>query len=599
MRQWMILAPLCLLLAACGGNSGQSSFATGSSSSGSSTSSSTSSSSGSSTSSSSSSSGSSSGGSSGSGAAFWIPYQATPVTGTSGVKAGLFVIPSQSPTTAPAFVSTNAQTLFLGAAFTTTVNASHIITLFSPALYLYAAADSSNNIHVYELDLAVGTQPVPTQIGTLSEALPAGAALNTVICDSNFAFTNFLQPNTLFVVLHIAGPAGCGTAGDVWMVVHASDSATTAPVSVPIATTQFIPLYSQPGLLTGLVLRDPNTNNLFLYPDDTFSPPTTAIAGGGVSAMSTVYNNTVNPNEAFIGTDLFLAVTINSVNYLYNLPNGATTATMVYTATGTLSTAGVADDTNLYFSDVVANTSTTQTIWQTPLSGGTPMLLYTYSVPTTGVPYQLIGSDDSSLVLLTNSTNASTSATTGMLATLPVGTASTGTTPLGTALNGAATAFVLPATPGTRASDLVIVDAVNTAAGASYVYSSEVLTPGNVLKQSQLPNSYFLRDGRGALSGSVLQLTGINPAVAGLGGGALNAVSLATLAVTPLKGSSGTTYAVPSGFDPAVGQLSNTVGTGEEVPHSPTTGVTAGLAYDLSNSLIVPISISNTNVTPL
>jgi hypothetical protein len=603
MRRWIFLVPLCLLLSACGGNDSSSFAAGSSSSSGSSTSSSSSGSSTSSSSSSASSSSSSSGGTSsgGSGPAFWLPYQSTPA-GTGG-QTGLFVIPSNALTAAPAYVTTSASTKFLAAAFNITLNSSRIVTAYSPGLYLYTATDSSNNIHIYKLDLALGTQPTPIQIGTLSLPLPAGAAIDTVICDSNFAYTNLATPTSLFVVLHVAGGAGCGTAGDTWLLVHASDGPTTAPTSVPISNAQFTPLYSPLGALTGLVLLDPNTHSLFLYPDNTFSAPVSAVAGGGITSSTTVYDNLPSPDEAFVGTNLFLALQINSVNYLYRLSYADTAAVLVYTATGTLSAGGVADDSNLYFSDVLTTTAVSQGIWQVALpTNGTgasamPTLLYTYAVPATGNPYQLLGSDDTNLVLLTNNTNSSTNVITGALATIPVGLASTATVPLGPSLNGLATGFILPATPGTRASDLVFIGAVNVAPGAAYVYSSAVVTPENVVKQAQLPNSYFLTNGLGALSGKILQLTGINPGVPGLGGGQVNAVALSTLDVTPLKAPGGGVYTLPAGVDPFFEGLSNTIGSGDITAQAPTTGNGTGLAYDLSQSLIVPIGIANTDVS--
>jgi hypothetical protein len=291
-------------------------------------------------------------------------------------------------------------------------------------------------------------------------------------------------------------------------------------------------------------------------------------------------------------------VQINSINYLYRLPYTATTATLVYTASGTLGAGGVADDNNLYFSDVTTTTSASQAIWQAPLTGSSPapLLLYTYPVPATGSPYELVGSDNANLVLLTNTTNSSTGVITGALATVPVGSASVNTAPLGPSLNALVTAFILPVTPGTRSSDLVFAGAVNVAAGAPYVYSSEVVTPENVVEQAQLPNSYYLTNGIGSLAGKVLQLTAINSAVPGLGGGHVNAVTLSTLAVTPLKVPGGGVYTLPAGVDPYFQGLSNTIGSGDLTAQAPTTGNGVGLAYDLSSSLIVPIGIAATDV---
>jgi hypothetical protein len=529
---------------------------------------------------------------------------ATPVAHTNG-QTGVFVIPSDALTSAPAFVSTSANVQILDEGLSFTINGSNVVTGYSPATFMFAATDGSGNIHIYGLNLASSTQPTATQISSLSLPLASGAAINSVICNFNGASTNILQPTTIFVVLHIAGTTGCNTTGDVWEVVHYTDTAATAPTAVGIKTTQISDLYGPTGALAGLVLLDPVSSNLYLYANDSFSAPATVIAGGGIASIGTVSNtNDLAANgAAFTGSELFLSVTKTSnVDYLYRLPYTATTATLEYTATGTLTLADPNDGTNIYFADNVTGSPSTQTIWQQPLSGGAPTKLFSYTVPSSGTTlgqfYDLIGSNGSLLVVSGGSIDTSTGASTGTLGTLPVGTLSTSVTALGSgSYTGFLSAFMEPATIGTASSDLVFVNVLYvTTMPTAFGYSSEVLTPGNTVKQALTANSYFLENGASPFSGSVLHVSGITDTAGGEGGGSISAVDIATLVATPLKASGGTTYTVPSGFTPGLAGLSNSIGSGALVPASGVAGNSSGLAYDVSKTLIVPISITNTNV---
>ena len=338
----------------------------------------------------------------------------------------MFVIPSSSLATTPAFVSTTPASLFLGYGETITLSGSNAITGYSPGTYMYAAVDSSNNLHVYGLNLTSTSAPTPTQIGTLSLPLTSGAAVDTVICDSREASTNLFDATTVFVVLHIAGSGGCNTTGDVWEVVHYTDSSSTAPTVVAIKGTGFTPLYDATGALTGLELFDSASGNLYLYASDAFTTPTTLVAG--VTAVGIMLNSeAVNGGAAFAGNELFLSVTTAAGNYLYRLPHAATTATKVYTATGTLTGIGVGDGTNVYFNDTVSGTTSTTTLWAEPLSGGTPTELYSVSYPAT-VSYDLLGANTSVLVFYSSTISGSSMSST--LLSVPVTTLETGE-PLG------------------------------------------------------------------------------------------------------------------------------------------------------------------------
>jgi hypothetical protein len=286
----------------------------------------------------------------------------TPYTFAAGSAGG-----GGSSTTSPTFISTNAVQV-LGQASNINVNGNGAYTAASPGTLVYAAADSSNKVHVYGVNLAnpsnSTTAPTATQLGSLSLSIGAGAAISTVVCSDSSslsASTNALDPTTLFVVLHIAGSTGCNTTGDIWEVVHYGDSVTTAPVAVTALTTStatptsFEALYQPGGHLAGIVALDPGSSKLQLFADDTFTSPTTLVSS--VTSASSLYSR----GSVALGTNLFLSVTVTGGQQaVYRIPYSfsGTTATAVYTAQGTLSSTGVADDNNVYFTDTTTGSGT-------------------------------------------------------------------------------------------------------------------------------------------------------------------------------------------------------------------------------------------------
>src|SRR4051794_15264056 len=88
------------------------------------------------------------------GGPFWIPFSATP-TATGG-RNGLFVVPSTSPGSTPAFVASGSVGL-LGAASQPTLRNAAIKDV-SPAVILFAANDSTGTLRVYGLDLRGTTE---------------------------------------------------------------------------------------------------------------------------------------------------------------------------------------------------------------------------------------------------------------------------------------------------------------------------------------------------------------------------------------------------------------------------------------------------------
>jgi hypothetical protein len=156
-----------------------------------------------------------------------------------------------------------------------------------------------------------------------------------------------------------------------------------------------------------------------------------------------------------------------------------------------------------------------------------------------------------------------------------------------------------PTTGGEPATDLVFVNVANITSGGggtTFSYSSEVLTPTGTVKKALTSNSVFLFDGASYLSGSALQITGITDTNGGYGGGTFNAVNLGTLASTALTTAGGAAYTLPAGYLTGFEQLANTIGAGVLAPMGGSGAPILGGAYDLSKDLIVPISLTNTNI---
>jgi hypothetical protein len=492
--------------------------------------------------------------------------------------------------------SPNSSILNFGYAITVSgTSGSYKVTGYTPATFMYVATDTNNNLHVYALNLASSTTPVATQVSNLSLALPSGNAINTVICDYHGAYTNVLDPTSIFVVLHIAGTTGCSTTGDVWEVVHYKDSASTAPTVVNITSTSIEELYAPSGLLAGLLMEDGNGSDQ-LYTDDTFTSASTIITGGN-TVISTMFSadDLAFDGSVFTGTVLFLtANTGGGTQNLYRLPYNATTATLEYTGVGTLSSVAVADGTNLYFTD----DSGTQSILQEPLAGGpTVTLLSNFATSAATSSYELIGSNGSLLVVENSTTtNAGAGIQTYNFATLPVGTLSTSATVIDSSITGSSlgvqfvSSFMAPQTVGNRATDLVFVSVVNSVpspSGTPYSYATEILKPSGTAPQALTAATYFPSQANNLLSTSVLQLVNIATTYQ------IDALSLASLTPTALKQPGGTVYTPGSDGFPFLIGLSPTIAGGQLITAPVGNSINSsipGLAVDFSQSLIVPIT---------
>ena len=512
---------------------------------------------------------------------FFVPGLASPAT--SAGKLGLFVVPANAPTTAPAFVSKN-QIRVLALTLQITLTSTGALQSYSPYALVYLDKGTDGSYHVYSLALNnAGSLPKPVQVSSLK--LAATAAL----CSESEAQTNLLQPTTLFLLLQTSGKDGvCGNADDVYEVVHFTDSATTAPKVVAVHTTQFATIYTTsgktPGPLGGIVMLDAPTGHLDFYASNAFTSPKSLLSG--ITSYTDLYTNfryQLTGNNAD-----FFAVTANSgIESLYRITTtGAITDE--YTAKGTIGS-GASDASAVYFTDTVGKTRS-ETFWQEPLAGGPPLELFA-TTESADQSDSLVGSNGSLLVFST-SHSATTTAT---LNTLPLGKKSTTAHSIATFSGNLETQMLSP-TNILGGADSVIFANVSKFGTMGIAYSSEAIKPSGSVVKALAPKSHFF--GRVTpTSGSIFQAEGITDTNGGFGGAKVYSVSMTSGAATAYNVVGGGNFVVPTGYLlDALSPLSTTgVGAGNESPLV-AGKYSEGLIYNATLGVIYPISLASTGV---
>ena len=550
----------------------------------------------------------------GGGGAYWIPYSASPVPqATPPGSNGLFLIPSDKLSTAPApsFVTTD-KTQLLGIG--TQISESGGTLTYSPQLMMYADTNSSGTTSIFGLTLAnTSTVPTPAQISNL--VVPA----TQQVCSTGFSsLTDVTQPTTLFVVIEVGTPTQCSAGGGTYEVVHYTDSSTTAPVVVSINTTDIQSVF-QNGKLTGLLLYASGTSSFNLYADNTFKSPTQKITGlSGVS-----YESGVLDAATLSTTGLFFEVTTTAaVNELYRIDGSTLAATLIQNlAAGSIGTVAQ-DDSNLYYLVLTPGASSTlvATINQVALTGGTPKLLYTAPTITnngTAVSgYQMIGANDSVVVFyyysepFTNGFEDPTKAI-ATIYSIPVGTTTTTPTTLANypAGNQLYEAF-LSAPSGSGLSSRVLFATVRNAKGSiltpTIAYSAVSIPLNGGTAPAPIANSAYLALAiiSAQLTDNVWQVTGITDTNGGFGGGTANSVNVSNLTDTPFTTTGGGDYVFSAGFNGAFFAISsNNIALGfldnaSAVISGGATLQEQGAAADLSTNFLYPVVLTNTYVMP-
>ncbi|GAC1666404.1 MAG: hypothetical protein NVS9B2_06470 [Steroidobacteraceae bacterium] len=492
-------------------------------------------------------------------------------------------MPSNAPTTAPAFVSKN-QVRVLGLTLQIMLTSAGMLQSYSPYALVYLDKGTDGSYHVYSLALNnTASLPKPVQVSSLK--LSAAADL----CSQGEAQTNLLQPTTLFLLVHTAGANRvCGDADDVYEVVHVTDSATTAPKVVAVHTTQFATIYTTtgkaPGPLGGIVMLDAPTGHLDFYTSSAFTLPKSLLSG-----ITSYRDLHANFNYQLAGNNAgFFAVTANNgTESLYRITTTGT-ITDEYTAKGTIGGA-TSDASAVFFTDTVAATRS-ETFWQEPAAGGTPLELFA-TTESADQSDSLVGSNGSLLVFSTAHGATSASA----LNTLPVGKKST-TAHTIASFSGFLTAEMFSPTNFFGGADSIIFANVIKFGTAGIAYSSEAIKPSGSVVKALLPGSQFFSRVT-PTSATILQAQGITDTNGGDGGAKVYSVNMTSGAATAYNVVGGGNFITPTAYVlDSLSPLSTTgVGAGNESPLV-RGKYSEGLIYNATLGVIYPVSLAYTNV---
>jgi hypothetical protein len=459
----------------------------------------------------------------------WFAFVASPIAGANPAgQNGLFVL-TPDPLAATAaniqWVIPNTTVKTVGASFVWKGAAPG--SGYWPYAGIYAALDSNNIVEIYQVNLTNASASVPTAV-PVGNFVAKHVSDLSLICDAGSVQTNILDATSWFVVIHIGASSACDASTGAWVVVT---QATTTTVN--IKTTSIDTFYNPSGMLTGMVLNDPATNNILLYADKSFTSPTTLFTGATMDQI--VHSQTIGTNSGLFGNGSVefreLGKTSGSPS-VYRLDyTGASSFKAIPSynpGTDTLSynNPREADATNFYFTDT-NSTSMTETLYQEPIgsAGSTPtapIALYSASV-TPFSAFSVLGSNGS-LVVLENSTYGAPG--TASLGTVPVGVAHTATQgplgPPGGYSGNIAASQMLDGASSDYAHSALFIDQsciVPSCTTKTHPDSTEILSVGNTTLQALTPNSKFLPDANILNNGYVLQIRGVTDTATPTDGG--------------------------------------------------------------------------------
>jgi Arm DNA-binding domain len=257
---------------------------------------------------------------------------------------------------------------------------------------------------------------------------------------------------------------------------------------------------------------------------------------------------------------------INQTAELLYKVTSAGVASLVYTSVGNLGgSPGVVDANNLYFID-------TQTIWEASLQSADVQPLYTIS---TGSSPSLIGSNGSVLIYGYSGYNGAAT-----IETIPVNEASK-------------TASAFASFTGTYFSS-AFLDSSATHLYLNYLSPADepgtaAFAVGTAEQLQASSSSMFIQ-----AAADVLLLSGVAAADAP-GGSTIYDFDPSSATQTPLQLANGSPYTVPQGYSSITALASGGIGAINLRRSSGTTATSA--VYDASSHLIVPLGLTNTNVS--
>jgi hypothetical protein len=516
-------------------------------------------------------------------ATFYLPLAAQPPLGKSVGTTGLFAISSKEPAVSPMSIFAGA-TKPIGYSFNLTLNGGGSVSQGPPTTLAFSSSGAAGGDHLYAVDLTANSSLLPVQIGNLT--FPKNiSGQNCGVVD---AYDNLSDPTTAFYLIAIptdlTNLCGGGPASVKWYLVHLADSPSTAPVELPSPNGPIVALYHATGALAGFLTVD-QSNQLVFFSDATFTNPKVLLSGvtgfGTLQGPLSLFTQ-INANPAYA----FIAVQSATTSYsLYRVDDRGTLSADLYDFQGSYDNGVISDPSNLYVTDSYGTSTTLiERIVQAPLNGTSPATILFQYMPTDTVPYYVVGTVATRLILekpIPSPTNGPISVA---LATLPIRTPAT---PSAIAIFSSLIGITF------GAGEMLITQTIETGtvSNPTFTYSTEVIGPDGTVIQPSQANAAFLAFG----SGMVLAVTGV-PASSGYGGGSVAVADLTqstSPALLPLKNPNGTAFALPTDSE----FVSNT-------PVTANAGWVADLGatsnsqffYDSTTLTIVPVSIPTSQV---
>lgn len=311
----------------------------------------------------------------------------------------LYALPSTTLTYPPVLVANQPPILPLGYAQQLTVTAPGAVTAGNPTKFIYMAAGQ-----IWALELTPASTLVPVQVGNFPANLWASACASpnsqgqsggaNLSCEAAFGYQNLADPNSAFFILAFAGKtAGAAQQG---VLVHLTDTPTTPPINLPCLGSYsqrngIQPLYTTNGLLAGLVAND-CSGNLNWYSDLTFTNPKQLLQGATVLAymqapsVSSITLISAQPSFAFADTSIPNPATNGNSRTLFRIDSTGSISAGLYDFNPDFvnQIQYWTDSTNLYFADGSLNNYSYDLLLQAPLDGSAAATVVASPAQTAG-----------------------------------------------------------------------------------------------------------------------------------------------------------------------------------------------------------------------
>jgi hypothetical protein len=535
--------------------------------------------------------------------AFFIPFEAVgqilgvggfysgpwppPTNGTN----GLMVVASDAIGAPPTFV-VHGLTRTVGFSQQLVMGPGGSVSAGPPSTLVYTTQGASGGDHLWAVDLSGGSSLVPRQVSNLT-----GSFIGVFSCGYFEGFEKLTDPTSAFFILGLPTDpnyiCGAGPASLNKVMIRLSDSETTTPTPIALAVNpeNLLALYNPTGALAGFVSIDA-AQHLVFYADETFTNPKTLLSNvfGFAPFQASSVSSMVKVSSG-AGSALLVVSAPDLSQTLYRVDYTGAVSPNLYTFQGSWDSI-TQDSKNFYFVDYVSSyTNPSARIVQVPLDGSAlAQVLYSEEPASSTVPHPyLVGSSGNQLVFtLAPQFDSTSGAVTvaGSVQTLAVGVPGSLQTIASLSASFGAELIGSELYINTYVSEL---DSNYASQNSTEIVALDGTVLQPLLTRSNFPYSY---------PGLLLQVRGATDP-GGVGGGGLfvldptSPTAAAPVQVTLMDGSA---FALPSkSIAPSLQQLAPGIAIGGV--DYPTQNI--GLLYDMTQHVVVPLSLPNTNVSVL